>query len=85
MFKMKLNEKEKDTLFKLFIFSVIQICCINLHLIISALSGDFNWTVERLMSSLGGKVIQIIDLVSLINGIIIFLYIIILLILLEKG
>ena len=85
MFKMKLNEKEKDTLFKLFIFSVIQICCINLHLIISTLSGDFNWTVERLMSSLGGKVIQIIDLVSLINGIIIFLYIIILLILLVKG
>ena len=81
---MKLNEKEKDTLFKLFIFSVIQLCCINIHLIISTLTGDFNWTVERLTSSLAGMVIQIIDLVSLVNGIIIFLYIVILLILLVK-
>lgn len=82
---MKLNENEKDTLFKLFIFSVIQICCINIHLIISTLTGDFNWTVERLTSSLEGMVIQIIDLVAMINGIIIFLYIVIFLILLVKG
>lgn len=82
---MKLNEKEKDTLFKLFIFSVIQICCINIHLIISTRTGDFNWTVERLTSSLEGMVIQIIDLVALVNGIIIFLYIVIFLILLVKG
>ena len=83
--KLKLNEKEKDTLFKLVIFSIIQICCINIHFIISALSGDFNWTIERMMSSLAGKVIQIIDLVALINGIIIFLYIVIFLILLVKS
>lgn len=82
---MKLNEKQKDTLFKLFIFLVIQLCCINIHLIISTLTGDFNWTVERLTSSLAGMVIQIIDLVALVTGIIIFLYIIILLILLVKG
>jgi hypothetical protein len=82
---MKLNEKEKDALFKIFIFSVIQIFCLNIHFIISALSGDFNWTVERLTSSFEGMVIQIIDLVLLINGIIIFLYILIFLILLVTS
>ena len=81
---MKLNKNEKDTLFQLFIFSVIQIFCINIYIIISALSGDFNWTVERMTSSLGGMVIQIINLITLINGIIIFLYILIFLILLLK-
>ncbi len=81
---MKLNKNEKDALFKLFIFSVIQIFCINIYIIVSALSGDFNWTVERMTSSLEGMVIQIINLITLINGIIIFLYILIFLILLVK-
>ena len=82
---MKLNEKEKDALFKIFLLSVIQIFCFNIYLIVSTLSGDFNWTEERLTSSLGGMVIQIIDLITLINGVIIFLYIIIFLILLVKS
>ena len=82
---MELNKKELDTLFKIFIFSIIQMICMNIHFIISALSGDFNWTIERLMSSFAGSVIQIIDLVSLVNGIIIFLYIFILLILFIKN
>lgn len=81
---MKLNNKEKDALFKLFIFSVIQIFCINIYIIVSALSGYFNWTVERMTSSLEGMVIQIINLITLINGIIIFLYILIFLILLVR-
>ena len=82
---MKLNEKEKDTLFKIFIFSVIQILCLNIHFIISALSGDFIWTIERLMSSFAGSVIQILDLILLINGFIIFLYIVIFLMLYLKS
>ena len=81
---MKLNENEKDSLFKIFILSVIQMFCINIHLIISTLSGDFNWTIERLTSSFGGMVIQIIGLITLINGAIIFLYLVIFLILLVK-
>jgi hypothetical protein len=81
---MKFNENEKDTLFKILIFSVIQIFCIYFHFIISLHSGDFNWTIERLMSSFAGSVIQIIDLITMINGIIIFLYIVIFLIILVK-
>ena len=81
---MKLNEKEKDTLFKLFIFSAIQIFCYIIYIIISAISGDFNWTIERLTSSFEGMVISILKLILLINGVIIFLYIVIFLIFLLK-
>ncbi len=79
---MQLNEKEKDALFKIFIFSVIQIFCLNIHYIISALSGDSDWTVERLTSSFGGLVIQILQIITLINGVLIFIYVVIFLLLL---
>ena len=82
---MKLDEKQKDSLFKIFIFAVIQILLFNLYLIISAISGDFNWTVERLTSSLVGFFIQILDLLLFINGVIIFLYSTVFLILLIKS
>ncbi len=81
---MELSEKEKDALFKTFILSIIQIICVNIHLIISVLSGDFNWTVERMTSSFEGLVIQIIGLITLINGITIFLYILVFFLLLIK-
>ena len=82
---MKLDEKQKDSLFKIFIFAVIQILLFNLYLIISAISGDFNWTVERLTSSSVGFFIQILDLLLFINGVIIFLYSTVFLILLIKS
>ena len=85
MFKINLNEKEKDTLFKLFIFSAVELFCLSIYVIISGLSGDFNWTIERLTSSFEGTVIQILQLIFLINGVIIFLYIVIFLILLVKN
>ena len=80
---MKLNEREKDSLFKIFIFSVIHIFFLSIHIIISALSGDFNWTVERMTSSFEGLVIQILNLILLINGVIIFMYIVILILLVK--
>ena len=82
---MKLNEKQKDTFFRIFIIGSIQLLCFTFYLIISTLSGDFNWTVERLTSSLAGVFIQILDLILLINGVILFLYVVIFLILLVKG
>jgi len=82
---MKLKENEIDTLFKLFLFTVVELFCISIYIIISALSGDFNWTVERLTSSFGGMVIQFLQLIILINGVIIFMYIAIFLILLVKN
>lgn len=81
---MKLTEKQKEPLYKIFLFTVIQLLLLTIHLIISAISGDFNWTVERLTSSLYGGFIQLLDLVILINGVIIFLYVVIFLFLLVK-
>ena len=81
---MKLNKKQKDTLIKMLIFGEIQLMIIILYLFISAISGNFNWTVEKLTSSLAGTFIQILDLVLLINGVIIFTYFVVFLILLLK-
>ena len=82
---MKLTENQKNTLFKIFFFGAIQLLCYISYLITSALSGDFNWTVERLTSSLVGTFISILRLVLLINGVILFVYIVILLIFLIKA
>ena len=81
---MKLTEKQKNNLFILFILAVIQISCYNLYYIITALTGDFVWTVERLTTTLEGFFIQIIDLVLAVNGLLIFLFIVILLFLFSK-
>ena len=82
---MKFNEKEKGVLYNILIFGEIQLLSFVLYLIISAISGDFNWTVERLTSSLAGTFIQILNLVFIINAIILFVYIVIFLILLVKS
>ena len=82
---MKLNEKQKDALFKIFIFAVFQLIFFSLYLIPSAISGDFNWTIERLTSSLAGSFIQILQLVFLLNAMILSIYIAIFLILLVKN
>jgi len=82
---MMLNEKQKDALFKIVIFAVIQILCYNLFLIISAISGHFTWTVEQLTASLAGTVIQILNIVFIVNGVILFLYVVVFLLLLLKS
>ncbi len=82
---MKLNKKQKDTLFQIFIIGEIQLLGFIIYLMISAKLGDFIWTVEMLRSSLTGTFIQILDLVLLINGLILSVYIIAFLILLLKS
>lgn len=74
---MKLDEKKKTNLFLLAIFAVIQISCYNLYFIISAITGDFNWTIERLTTTTVGILIQIIDLILTVNGLLLFLFILI--------
>lgn len=72
---MNLDEKKKTNLFLLAIFAVIQISLYNLYFIISAITGDFNWTIERLTTTTVGFLIQIIDLILTINGLLVFLFI----------
>jgi TRAP-type C4-dicarboxylate transport system permease small subunit len=74
---MKLDEKKKTNLFLLVIFTVIQISCYNLYFIISAITGDFNWTIERLTTTTVGILVQIIDLILTVNGVLLFLFIVI--------
>lgn len=81
----KFKTNKKKTLFRLFIFAVIEFMCINLHYIISGVTGDLEWTVERLTTTIEGIFIQIINLIGIITGFLIAVYIIMLLLLLAKG
>ena len=82
---MKFNKKQKDTLFKILLTSEIELLCYLLYLVISINLGDFIWTPEMLRSSLTGFFIQFLKLVFLINGLILFLYIVVFLIFLLKS
>ena len=82
---MKLDKKIKDTIFKIFISGEIELLCFILNSIISAKLGNFIWTFEMLRSTLAGTFIQFLNLVLLINGVILFLYIVVFLILLIKS
>ena len=81
----KFKTNKKKVLFKLFIFLVNEFMCINLHYIISGVTGGLVWTVERLTSTTEGFVIQVINLVGIVTGFLIALYTILLLVLLAKG
>ena len=72
---MELSDKQKDTLFKVFIFGIIEFICFIIFITISGLSGNFAWTVEQLTSTPLGMFLQIINLIIVIDGIVMFLYI----------
>ena len=82
---MELSKKQKDTLFKLFLFGMIEVICSTFYVTISALAGHFYWTVEQLTTTPMGMIIQILNLIILVDGIIIFLYLLIVVIMLIKG
>lgn len=81
----KFKTTRKKVLFKLFIFIVIEFMCINLHYIISGATGGLEWTIERLTTTIEGSIIQVINLIGIITGFLIAIYIILLLLLLAKG
>ena len=77
-FSMNQHErKKKSTLFKIFIFSIIEYICLNIYIIISGLTGDFNWPIERLTTTGEGVLIQILTLIAMIGGFYLFIQIII--------
>ena len=71
---MVLSEKQKDTLFKVFLFGIIEFICFVVFITISGLAGQFSWTVEQLTSTPMGMVIQIVNLIIVVDGIVMFLY-----------
>ncbi|NVM16563.1 MAG: hypothetical protein HWN80_02525 [Candidatus Lokiarchaeota archaeon] len=78
---MKLSIKQKDTLFKLFIFGIIEFICVNVYLTISGLAGHLLWSVEQLTTTPEGMAIQILNLIILVDGIVLFVYLLIFVIL----
>jgi len=78
---MKLSEKHKDTLFTVFILSIFEFICIIAFITISGLAGHLYWTVEQLTTTPEGMVIQILNLIIFVNGLVIFLYFVIFIIL----
>jgi len=77
---MKLSKKQKDTFFTLFLFCMIEFICVIVYVTISGLAGHLSWTVEQLTTTPEGMVIQILNLIIIVDGIMIFLYIVIFLI-----
>jgi hypothetical protein len=71
---MELSEKQKDLLFKVFVFAIIEVLCFITYITISGLTGNFEWTVEQLTSTPVGLFLQILNLVVVVDGILIFLY-----------
>ncbi|MFX1449104.1 MAG: hypothetical protein ACFFCG_13410 [Promethearchaeota archaeon] len=82
---MKLDEKKKDTLFKVFIFGMIEVICFIVFLIISGLAGHLLWSIEQLTSTPDGIIIQIVNLIMVVDGIVMFVYLIIFIIMLMIG
>ncbi len=59
---------KNQSLFKVFLLLMIEVIFFNFYIIISGLEGNFNWTIERMTSSLAGMIIQTIILVAVIIG-----------------
>jgi len=82
---MELSDKQKDLLFKVFLFGIIEAICFFVYITISGLSGNFNWTVEQLTSTPVGMILQIVNLIIVVDGIVMFLYLLAFVITLITG
>ncbi|MBY9015100.1 MAG: hypothetical protein KGD68_05340 [Candidatus Lokiarchaeota archaeon] len=71
---MKLSEKQNDTLFKVFLFGMIEVICCSVFVTLSGIAGHLYWTLEQLTTTPIGMVIQILNLIILVDGIVLFLY-----------
>ena len=78
---MKLSKRQKETIFKIFIFGIIEFICINFYLIISGVAGHLLWSVEQLTTTPEGMAIQILNLIILVDGIVLFVYLVVFVIL----
>ena len=76
---------KKQSLFKVFIYGMIEVICFNLYIIISGLEGNFNWTMERLTSSVAGMAIQTINLIASIVAFVLVIQLIIYALLIFTG
>ena len=76
---------KKKSQFRIFIIGIILICCLNLYLVISGVTKTYNWTIEKLTTTNEGLIIQIIELVAFLSGVIFFIEMVVLIILYLKS
>ncbi|MFX0074944.1 MAG: hypothetical protein ACFE96_05845 [Candidatus Hermodarchaeota archaeon] len=82
---MELSDKQKNLLFKVFIFAIVEFLCFITFVTIAGLTGNFEWTIEQLTGTPIGLFLQILNLVIVIDGILIFLYFLAFIITLISG
>lgn len=82
---MELSDKQKNLLFKAFLFGMVEVVCFFFFITISGLTGNFEWTVEQLTTTPLGMVMQVLNLVIVVDGIILFLYLLAFVITLITG
>jgi hypothetical protein len=81
-----LDDRMKSALFRILIFAMINVICVVIYNIISYNLGIYNWTIENQISTgIAGQIIQIINLIVMIDGIGIFIYVVVFIIYIIKG
>lgn len=76
---------KKQSLYKIFIYGMVEFFCFSLYFIISGLVGTFNWTIEQLTSTAAGMAIQTIMLIATIFGFVVAIQIIVYILLNVTG
>lgn len=69
----KYQMKKRKALFRIFFFGVIEYIIFLVYIITSALSRNFEWTVQKLTTSIGGIFVQVFALLATLIGIYIFI------------
>jgi hypothetical protein len=81
-----LDDRMKSALFRILIFVMINIICVVIYNIISYNLGIYDWTIENQISTgIAGQIIQIINLIVMIDGIGIFIYVVVFIIYIIKS
>ncbi|MFW9774039.1 MAG: hypothetical protein ACFFEO_17940, partial [Candidatus Thorarchaeota archaeon] len=71
---MKLAKKE-SVRFRIFIFIIIEFLCLIYYYVISGITGNYSWTIIELTTTIEGFLIQIINLIAIIIGLILAVHI----------
>lgn len=81
---MKLAKKE-SVRFRIFVFIIIEFLCLIYYYVISGVAGNYSWTIIELTTTIEGFLIQIINLIAIIIGLILAVHIMMYIAILYRG
>ncbi|MFX0032755.1 MAG: hypothetical protein ACFE8E_02595 [Candidatus Hodarchaeota archaeon] len=81
---MKLAKKE-SVRFRIFLFVIIEFLCLVYFFVISGVAGNYTWTTIDLITSFEGFLIQILNLVAIVTGIVLAVHIMMYIALVYRG